>query len=223
MSNQPNLDDYIEVNERIIAFYEKYPEGSLQGEWEVTKLGDQQVIVYTAKAYRKPLDHKPCIGTASEPIPGKTPYTKDSELMNCETSAWGRALAALGFEVKRGIASRNEVAARNGGDTEKKSEPKKGFASDKQRGLFRAMLAKHGGLDNEQVATCEAYAEATWAGTRGGGIGRMIDRLKNEREGAVEKTAQDFLKVAKDWQAKQTDLPAPATEGLGEPEESPLV
>jgi hypothetical protein len=223
MSNQPNLDDYIEVNERIIAFYEKYPEGSLQGEWEVTKLGDQQVIVYTAKAYRKPLDHKPCIGTASEPIPGKTPYTKDSELMNCETSAWGRALAALGFEVKRGIASRNEVADRNGGDAEKKSEPKKGFASDKQRGLFRAMLAKHGGLDNEQVATCEAYAEATWAGTRGGGIGRMIDRLKNEREGAVEKTAQDFLKVAKDWQAKQTDLPAPATEGLGEPEESPLV
>jgi hypothetical protein len=223
VSSKPNLEDYVEVSERLQAFIKEYPKGSLQGEWELREVGEQTFLVFVAKAYRTPMDPRPGVGHAWEPYPGTTPYTRNSELMVGETSAWGRALAALGFEVKRGIASRNEVAARNGGDTEKKSESKKGFASDKQRGLFRAMLAKHGGLDNEQVATCEAYAEATWAGTRGGGIGRMIDRLKTEREGAVEKTAQDFLKVAKDWQAKQTDLPAPATEGLGEPEESPLV
>ena len=34
-----------------------------------------------------------------------------SALENCETSAWGRALAAAGFEVTKGIASREEMAA----------------------------------------------------------------------------------------------------------------
>ena len=50
---------------------------------------------------------------AFEPIPGKTSYTKDSEVMNAETSAWGRAIVALGFETKK-IASADEVRARSG-------------------------------------------------------------------------------------------------------------
>jgi len=36
-----------------------------------------------------------------------------SALENCETSAWGRALAAAGFEVTKGIASREEMAKVN--------------------------------------------------------------------------------------------------------------
>ena len=43
-------------------------------------------------------------------IPGKTPYTRDSEVENAETSAVGRALAMMGFEVRKGVASRQEVA-----------------------------------------------------------------------------------------------------------------
>jgi hypothetical protein len=43
-------------------------------------------------------------------IPGPTTYTKDSEIENAETSAIGRAIAALGFEVHRSYASANEVA-----------------------------------------------------------------------------------------------------------------
>lgn len=42
-------------------------------------------------------------------IPGATNFTRGSEIENCETSAWGRAIAALGFEVKRGVASKQEV------------------------------------------------------------------------------------------------------------------
>jgi len=50
---------------------------------------------------------------ASEPVPGKTNFTRDSELMNAETSAWGRALIAVGAaDAKRGIASANEVRNR---------------------------------------------------------------------------------------------------------------
>jgi hypothetical protein len=48
------------------------------------------------------------VGTAWELIPGRTPYTKTSEVQNGETSAWGRALAAIGFVSKK-IATAHEV------------------------------------------------------------------------------------------------------------------
>lgn len=104
-------DDYIEVAERIAQFYDKYPDGSLQGEWEYTNRDGEQWLAYKAYAYRTPDDPRPGIGHAWEPIPGRTPFTKGSELMNGETSAWGRALAALGIAVRHGIASANEVRA----------------------------------------------------------------------------------------------------------------
>src|SRR3990167_1754651 len=68
-------------------------------------------VLGRAGASRPPDDPRPGVGHAFEPIPGKTPYTKDSETMNAETSAWGRAIVALGFETKK-IASANEVRAR---------------------------------------------------------------------------------------------------------------
>ena len=103
---EDRLSDYVQVNERIIAFGERFPEGSLQS--EIYLLNDD-VVVMKAYAYRAPDDQRPGVGWSSLQIPGTTPYTKGSEIENCETSAWGRALAALGFEVKRGIASRNEI------------------------------------------------------------------------------------------------------------------
>lgn len=105
--DKKSLDGYVEVNQRIIAFYEKFPEGSIQS--EIVSMTDALVVV-KAYAYRNDSDPKPGIGHSSLGIPGFTPYTKGSELENAETSAWGRALAALGFEVKRGIASANEIA-----------------------------------------------------------------------------------------------------------------
>ena len=107
-----DLSDYVMVNERITAFREKYPEGSLQS--EIVDLRDDLVVI-KAFAFRTPDDPKPGIGHSALKIPGATPFTRGSEIENAETSAWGRALAALGFEVKRGIASAEEVA--NHGDT----------------------------------------------------------------------------------------------------------
>jgi hypothetical protein len=105
------LADYVQVNERIVAFYEKYPEGSIQS--EIVSQTDS-LIVMKATAYRTPEDHRPGVGHSWLQIPGSTPYTRGSEIENAETSAWGRALAALGFEVKRGIASQEEVDNKNG-------------------------------------------------------------------------------------------------------------
>ena len=106
--------DYVDVAERRREFFERYETGSLQGEGEFVRDEQGRIIgfLYRALAYRSPEDERPGVGMAFEQIPGKTPYTRDSEVMNAETSAWGRAiLAACGIESKK-IASANEVRAR---------------------------------------------------------------------------------------------------------------
>ena len=99
-------EDYIPVAERISVFYAKHPEGSLQS--EMVELSETRVVI-RAYAYRTPDDIRPGIGYSSLTIPGATPFTRGSEIENCETSAWGRAIAALGFEVRRGIATAEDV------------------------------------------------------------------------------------------------------------------
>jgi hypothetical protein len=64
-----------------------------------------------ADAFRTVDDPHPGVGNAWEPIPGKTTFTRDSEVQNAETAAWGRAIAACGIKTKK-IASADEVRAR---------------------------------------------------------------------------------------------------------------
>jgi hypothetical protein len=105
--------DYVDVSTRLREMREIYPMLTMQQmDLKFITFGGQDWVVYTAAAYRTPDDPRPGIGSAWEPIPGKTPYTRDSELMVAETSAWGRALVAIGAETKNGIASANEVKAR---------------------------------------------------------------------------------------------------------------
>jgi hypothetical protein len=104
------LTDYNDVASRIGEFRVKHPDGTLQS--EIVQYGPDVVIV-KAYAYRSPDDPRPGVGLAAEPLPGKTNFTRDSELQNAETSAWGRALIAVGAaDAKKGIASREEVETR---------------------------------------------------------------------------------------------------------------
>ena len=113
MANRPNLDDYVDVRERMADFFEAYPEGSFQSECQFLTTDGRSAVVVKAYAYRTPDDPMPGHGLAFEFIPGKTPYTKDSELQNAETAAWGRAVIAVGAgDSKRPIASREEVRNR---------------------------------------------------------------------------------------------------------------
>jgi hypothetical protein len=148
----PKPQGYVEVHERIRAFYDKHPEGSLQGHWHVAEVGGDTLIVYRAEAFRTPQDERPGIGFATEPYPGKTSFTRDSELMNAETSAWGRAIAALGFEVHRGIASASEVRNR-GGDTSPNGE-----ASPAQKRAVTTILNKAGVAKDFQRQIVHAIA-----------------------------------------------------------------
>ena len=105
-----DLDSYNDVPSRIAEFRKKYPDGTLQAEIVDCPEGFVAVKAY---AYRTPDDPRPGTGLAYEPLPGKTPYTRDSELQNAETSAWGRAIIAVGAaDAKKGVASREEVRNR---------------------------------------------------------------------------------------------------------------
>lgn len=106
MGKESGLKDYVEVNVRIMKFYEKYPEGRILTEivkWE------NEVIVMKATAYRDNSEVPASTGYAYEKE-GSSFINKTSVLENCETSAVGRALAILGFEIKKSVASKEEVA-----------------------------------------------------------------------------------------------------------------
>lgn len=146
------LTDYVQVNERIERFYEAHPMGSIQ--CEIHTLTDKLVVV-RATAYRDPEDQHPCIAHSQLSIPGTTPYTKGSELENAETSAAGRALAMMGFEVKRSIASREEVAAKAASPVRLPAKAEKTLPSllkellvaARERGIRQYQVAKAIGLD----------------------------------------------------------------------------
>lgn len=162
-------DDYIEVKDRLQTFMEKYPNGSLQGSWEWTDRLGEPWIVYRAEAYRTPDDPRPGVGYAWEPVPGRTNFTRDSELQNAETSAWGRALAALGIAVHKGIATGDEVRAAEARRTERTrptqpepdqwttvdpaqgAEPRDFRVSAKQLGMIKALCDKAGITDKDEA------------------------------------------------------------------------
>jgi hypothetical protein len=91
------LPNYKTVPERIAEFTDKHPEGSLrQVSVEMVRdFGGADWIVYTAAAFRDPKDKAPGHGTAWERVPGLTNFTRNSEMQNAETSAWGRAIVAV--------------------------------------------------------------------------------------------------------------------------------
>ena len=118
----PNYDDrlkdYVDVKERVRLFYERYPDGRLlTAKVKVTRKPDDVPRVWVkAVAFRDAEDMRPGIGWSWMVLPGTTPYTRGSELENVETSAWGRAIGALGIGIDKSIASGDEV--RNKADPE---------------------------------------------------------------------------------------------------------
>jgi hypothetical protein len=105
MSKDDILKDYITVNERILKFYELYPQGRINTELISWNDG---IIIMKAYAYRDETNVISSTGHAFEKE-GSSYINKTSALENCETSVVGRCLANLGLEIKRGVASREEV------------------------------------------------------------------------------------------------------------------
>ena len=111
-----DLGDYVEVKDRIAKFYELFGQGRLvTGEVRLSNEPDGVPrVMVQGLAYRSPEDLHPGVGWSWMELPGKTTYTKGSELENTETSAWGRAIGSLGILIDRSIASANEVDNKKG-------------------------------------------------------------------------------------------------------------
>jgi hypothetical protein len=162
-----DLSGYEEVPDRIARFIATYPEGRLTGTHKIIEVGGNTFVEYVAFAHRSDTDEVPGRGVTWEPYPGRTPYTKDSEVENAETSAWGRALAAIGFTGKK-IATAEEVAnaqARRGEDTGRPNPARSGTRSagkpsDAQRSFLRKLLTeKKPSLDQLAVILREVGAD----------------------------------------------------------------
>jgi hypothetical protein len=184
MADGYSLDGYIEVPDRILAFKEKYPDGTLQGDWSLEEVGDATFVVYVARAYRTADDERPAVGMAWE---------------------WGRAIVALGFLAQgEKVASANEVRARqsNGSGSERVAP------SDKQLDLIERLVKKHGG-DPADVPNMVSYCGANLTGGKQGSASKLIDRLMGAEAG---KTVLDLAQAAAEWSGGQEEIPADRTD-----------
>ena len=114
------LAGYVEVKDRIKLFYAQYPDGRLVTDAASMSMDPDGIVRVWCKAlaYRTADDPHPAVGWSYLAVPGKTPYTNGSEIENAETSAWGRAIGALGIGIDKSIASLQEIR------TKEHAEPK---------------------------------------------------------------------------------------------------
>lgn len=103
-----NPDEYVTVAERIEKFYTKHPDGKINTTI-IEHDREAGFVLIRAEVYRQSGDTLPAAtGHAYEYRSGNGPQAT-SYVEVCETSAVGRAIGNLGFEIKRGVASREEM------------------------------------------------------------------------------------------------------------------
>ena len=133
--------DYVQVTERIKAFRDLCPEGSIFT--EVIHFGEGMILM---KATITDEDGK-VLATGHAMEKEESSYiNKTSYVENCETSAWGRALAALNIGIDASICSADELvnAVTNQGDMNIPSSAKKATKANIK--TFQGMC-DHLGLD----------------------------------------------------------------------------
>ncbi|HEY9828934.1 MAG TPA: hypothetical protein V6D26_00040 [Stenomitos sp.] len=98
---------YVLVADRVLAFNEAYPNGSIKTEM-LTPIESQHVFF---RAVITPDTAKPerTFNAYSQAIVGDGMVNKTAAWENAETSAVGRALAFMGIGVLEGIASADEI------------------------------------------------------------------------------------------------------------------
>ena len=144
-----NLGDYVDVPSRLKMLFERWPNARIVESLPVIRIFDGREWIEVTVTIHLGDDTIPVTASAWEPK-GTTSFTKDSEMMNCSTSAVGRACGLLNLGIGKSIASRNEVQMRQPAvapvapvtpDAENPfhDENAKQYASPKQRGMIRAL------------------------------------------------------------------------------------
>lgn len=148
-----NLDGYIDVPTRLKLALDRFPELRVtETNPTIVKVGEATFVQVTTTVWRTPDDPIPCRATAWEPIPGRTPFTRDSEMMNASTSALGRALGLMGLGLTSSISTADEIRNRQSDrpvSVERDPEgpiprPSSDAPSSPQLGKIRAMMRAQG-------------------------------------------------------------------------------
>ncbi len=128
MTTLPTVDikgkKYVTVNERLKYFREHHPGFSL--ETEMVSVTDDDALMRAV--IRNEEGQILATGTAREVRTDKGSFVNaTSYVENCETSAWGRALANFGIGIDASVASADEVVQAINAPTEppKKKPPSK--------------------------------------------------------------------------------------------------
>ena len=178
----PDLSNYVDVATRIKLLLEKYPNASIVCDVpKVVQIDGHTFIEVVARIQCNGEVDRFAEATAWEPFPGKTPYTRDSEMMNAETSAIGRAIGALGIGLTGSMATANEVANRQGAPvrttvvnnttvTQVGNPP-----SDKQLWLYKKLLKEAGQLPPLNIDQMDKFE-----------VSRAIEALKAGEQPAEE-------------------------------------
>tara|TARA_R110002020_G_scaffold1254_1_gene5991 strand:- start:191 stop:718 length:528 start_codon:yes stop_codon:yes gene_type:complete len=96
--------EYVEVNERLKHFRANYKDHSL-----VSEVLDKTETSVLIKATILDKEGRALATGLAEEEKGSTFINKTSYVENCETSAWGRALANFGIGLDTSVASADEV------------------------------------------------------------------------------------------------------------------
>ena len=99
--------NYVEVNERIKAFWQLCPNGRIHTQIATI---DNGMCVIKAEVYENKEDEMPRATGIAYEKEGSTFINKTSYIENCETSAVGRALGNAGIGIDTSVASFEEVA-----------------------------------------------------------------------------------------------------------------
>lgn len=178
MGDRFALDGYVDVATRLRLALMTHPQMTIMEDPpEVIHIQDRTFIAVRVTVWRGPDDQQPVTAHAWEPFPGKTPFTRDSEMMNASTSALGRALGFLGFGIDKGLSTSDEIRNRTGSPVEAPTRPVQASqppdtANDGPPATERQLKAIH--------AMCRERGEDhhEWQPTTAEQASHMIERLQ---------------------------------------------
>lgn len=153
--------NYVEVNERIKAFWSLCPDGRI--ETDISYIKDGMCIV-KSEVYEHKDDCRPRATGIAYEKEGSTFINKTSYIENCETSAIGRALGIAGIGIDTSVASSDEVQNailnQEGSDKVSDIEAKTIYSLLKKKDINLTNFLEYYGVSNTNELTKKQYAEA---------------------------------------------------------------